>query len=211
MITTLQRPTSQVQDATIQKSAPNTNNGTTTPLFIGNPDGIANDIWRTLLRFDVSIFANATDLASATLTLVNLQTIPVNIANTFKIKRLTQPAWQEANATWNKYDATHNWTTAGGDVTNVLAVTATLAHAGDNLTADISNLILDAINNRGGWLNLIIQRTAETSAQDNAEFGSSEESTQANRPSLVVDWTPAQGFIPPPMSAGFQNMTGGMY
>ena len=67
--------------------------------------------------------------------------------------------WNEAQATWNSRTTGVAWTNLGGDYTDPHAhFTATFAGgAGDCLQVDITELVIDAIDNRGGLLDLLIR------------------------------------------------------
>ncbi|MBI3837677.1 MAG: DNRLRE domain-containing protein [Planctomycetia bacterium] len=192
-----------------------TNYGSTSPLQIGTAlEGKNAAVCRALLRFDLSLIPAGSSINSATLTLTNTGSGAVLIANGFELRRVTQQNWTEAGATWSTYNGTSNWNVPGGDTSLVNSSTVTLAHAGDNVVfndANVVALITDAIANRANLLQLLVKRASEPGTQDFGAFYSSENGTPANRPTLVVAYTPPASLRPAPFSSGFQDLVGNLF
>lgn len=86
-----------------------TNYGTYPNISIGNT-GINNQ--RSLLKFDLSSLAGVTLTAAPLLSLYRYQNNETT-TRVFRVYRVIRSGWTELGATWNKYDGTHEWGTAG--------------------------------------------------------------------------------------------------
>ncbi len=108
--------------------------------------------------------------------------------DTFTIHRLTQPNWTELGATWNNYNGSNTWATAGGDFVATPAQSLTIAAVQNLVFDDLQSLVEDAVRLRGGILDLLIKGTL-TTGLEYLELASSSNATPANRPKLVVNYT----------------------
>ncbi|MGD9644439.1 MAG: DNRLRE domain-containing protein [Pirellulales bacterium] len=179
-------------DAYITDAVPTGNFGTAETLLVGtNVIGSAFNM-RSLLRFDVSGVPLGTAILQATLHLQITSSILAS-DDAFTAYRLTQTGWTEDGVTWEKYDGSNNWSTAGGDYSLVGAAACVLQEPGD-VHFDVTALVLDAIANRGGILNLLIKGSESGSTQF-MEVSSSDEPTALIRPLLTIDYS-AQGSRP---------------
>lgn len=133
-----------------------TNNKDTNIRQEGATNNYGTDTFLTFGRYDPGQTHNALlnfTLASGTGTVtgvsINLYRLDAlgwsSNANsaTFDAHEITQTAWTETGATWNKYDGTNNWSSAGGDFSATIIDTA---GAATNLT----------------WLTLILMGTGST-------------------------------------------------
>jgi hypothetical protein len=81
------------------------------------------------------------------------------------LRRCTRPAdWTEDGVTWNKYDGTNDWTTAGGDVDNSTPTPVSfsaLPDGGLNVVTGLGPFVIDAIDNRNGIVSLILRADDE--------------------------------------------------
>ena len=98
-------------DTYIADDAPTTNHGTENGLYGGEWNGGAQ-VARTLLKSDLSSIPTSATVLSATLSLWVAADYADN-TRTYRVFRQKR-AWTEAGATWNKYDGTNDWQTAGG-------------------------------------------------------------------------------------------------
>ncbi len=148
------------KDTQIDGSAATTNYGTgaTAEVDVGYIAG-SKVLWRrTLITFQIP-----TEVASAEVYLAFLKlwcTSSLTTGTAAVLKRLTQ-AWTEAGVTWNKYDGVTNWATAGGDFTDVGAVSWATAAALTYKEIDVTALVQDAITSRSGLLDLILALSDE--------------------------------------------------
>jgi hypothetical protein len=150
--------------------------------------GIA--FYRPLVRFDVGGLPAGATVDTATLTL-----FPANGAlpagATFHLYRVTQTAWTESGATWNKYNGTNSWASPGGDYTTSGGLEVTIPGPSQDLVfSSLKNLVDDAIANRGGFLHLILIGPETGSTDNYYECKSSDDGTPETRPRLVIDYTP---------------------
>ena len=150
---------------------------------------------RPLLRYGLSGLPAGSTINSTTLTFYPGDGVLPG-GSTFNLYRITQEAWTEAGATWNKYDGTNNWTTAGGDYTVTDGDSDTIAGPSEQLVfAALKNLTDDAIANRGSLLHLILIGP-ETGEVDNYyDAKSSDDATSSTRPKLVIDYTVLPGLV----------------
>ena len=102
------------------------------------------------------------------------------------INRLTQLAWTEAGATWNKYDGTNAWTTPGGDFTTTNRVSKKIDADAAWFTWNAATLIQDCYNNQSKNVHLLLNRKDTTYY---VYFASREYATTSLRPKLTVTYT----------------------
>ena len=174
-----------------------TNYGTATTNWLYDAGGTPPnwDTARALIRFDLSKLTGVTVVSSATLSLlVTGGTYTTYKASTAKILR----NWGETTATWNKYDGTNTWTTAGCDDTTSDRTTAINA----------ADMPFGSTN----WVDWNVQPWVEDWLVDgNANYGviligelgshypyfvSRNNGTTANRPKLTIDYTAASATVP---------------
>jgi len=178
-------------------------NGIGEYLFSGMNNG--HQLRRAVLAFDIA----ASVPAGATITSVTLQlNVSMQLAGTHAstLHRLTSD-WGEGNsnstlrgggqgaaaatndATWlHTFFDTANWTTPGGDFVAQASATVDIGGSGPVTWASTASLVadvqgwLDAPESNFGWIIL----TDELTTPSAKRFDSRENSTAANRPSLVV-------------------------
>lgn len=188
---TLQPNATDGIDTMLKANAATTNFGTDVDLEVGELTGNANFIRRVLIKFDLSTLPSDATINSATLSLRCVADL-ASSATTYRVYRLKR-AWTETGATWNTYDGTNNWSTAGGfhaddceqtDIgSRAFTATETLNEFKDFALTPTSKGALDLGN---GWL-----IKADTELNDGYRFNSSDQATQANAPKLVIDYTEA--------------------
>lgn len=174
-------------DAYIDGGATTTNFGTATTLGIGR----FTSVTRALLQFDLSSIP-----AGATITQASLTLVTDNYGGTMTgtISRVTQNAWTEAGATWNKYDGTTDWTVAGAgsDVTSVNRVAYANANAslgGSTVLVGLAPMADYAFQNVAGQkLNMLFINDVETGI-NMWIVRSSDHGATGDRPKLVVQYT----------------------
>lgn len=171
-----------------------TSNFATSDLRVGEQSGNTN-LYRTLIKFDLSSIPSDATINSAVLTL-NITTDNSVNDRTMRAYRLKK-AWVEAQATWNIYSTGNNWTTAGGfdsadceqtDIGSVLIddATATSTTIDITLTASaVQEWVSGAFANNGILLKM------DTELNDAWRFSSSDAGTASLRPQLVVIYNDA--------------------
>ena len=110
---------------------------------------------RSIMNFDVSAVASRTISAAE---LLRHKTGIADQANPWSadIKRCTRPTtWTEAGITWNKYDGTNNWTTAGGDVANPTVMYTEPATDIKSPITGMVGFVTDAISLRSNIVSVI--------------------------------------------------------
>jgi hypothetical protein len=189
-------------DTNIRLSTPSKNWGNDPSLYVGVTNG-ATKVYRTLLAFDLSDIPGGAVVTSCELTVrVAQRTNPTP----GHVRRLCGEHWLdgngqgEAQATWNSWRTGAAWgaagasstttCSAGGDYTTAGEVAYTPpGGAGPFAFPDLSVLCQDALANRGGWLRLRISQDSEATPSNLIRLDSSDATTTANRPRLVVAWS----------------------
>lgn len=177
-------------DTNIVSDSPTNNYGTNAALYVGESNGASGRVRRSLLKFDLSgIPANAI-IDSAVLSLYAITDFSSN-ARTARVFRLKQ-AWTEAGCTWNAYDGTNGWQTAGGfgandceqtDIGSLAMTAAETMNAYKSWTLDaakVQEMISGAFPNNG-----FLMKT-DTEVDDMYAYNSNE--AASNKPKLVIDW-----------------------
>jgi hypothetical protein len=158
--------------------------------------------FRSLLRFDLASLPPGSSIVDATLALAHANS-NLSTSATFYASRLTQPAWTELGATWNKYNGASNWSAAGGDFTTVDQDSCTISSSTQDLTfPTLANLVVDAIQNRGGVLHLLVRGPEESSGTKLFGGNSSDSASASSRPKLTVN------YVGPPTLAIVDNGDG---
>ena len=158
-----------------------------------NNDGAGGDIGiyqsrdRSLLRFDFSQLPAGSSITSSNLNLTVTGNYGGNPnAEAMNAYRLTQ-AWTEGGVTWNKYDGTTAWATAGGDYDGTVRASSTAnAGVGQAITWDVTTLVQDWANNASPNQGLILINSGTTNG---LHFAAKENGNAAYRPTLATTIT----------------------
>jgi len=147
--------------------------------------------WRSAIHFTLPA-------GSGTITAIKVYIFlpveePLVGSPTTNIHELTRTNWVEADVTWNKYNATNDWTTAGGDysATIIDTVSPTANNAwyawdiGPGATNPISGLTW------GSEVHILFKDATE-SGVDHYWNGNSKEAT-TNKPYIEITYTTAAG------------------
>lgn len=138
---------------------------------------------RSLVGFDLSAIPAGSTITSASVKLY-VTDWTTNQGHTFA--RLTQNNWTEG-ATYNKYDGSNDWTTAGGDYTSDYSAEAYPDEIVDNwLSWNVMDMVQYALDNVGA-LNGIIKVSGTPFLQDLVMVSINGSSSQ--RPKLEVTYT----------------------
>jgi len=188
---TLQPDAAAGADTYIVDTSPNTNYGTLSSVRAGRLSSA--NLCRFLLKFDLSSLPDDAILVSSILTLY--QTSISAYPNTIEIFR-SKRAWVETQATWNDYATGSSWQEPGGfgaddcDATVIGSLAFTVPETAgyrDFVLTPTTKADLDFGN---GWL---LKATDEVTTNANRTFRSSDYSTAANRPRLVIEYTEGGG------------------
>lgn len=192
-ILNLQPDAANGMDTLIHNAAATTNYGTSTTLSIGEINNQTNRITRSLIKFNLSsIPANAT-ITSATMSLWTAADYSSN-TRTIGVYRLKRP-FTETQATWNIAQTGINWQTAGASGANDRETTSIgsvqiLANEPLNTQKQISlnpAKIQEFIN--GAFTNNGFILIVNTELNDRFDYKSSDNTTAAQRPKLVINYT----------------------
>lgn len=141
---------------------------------------------RTIINFDCTL-SGWTDLTAATLRLYVNTSFASAAATMYRCTRPSQ--WTETGVTWNKYDGTNAWTTAGGDYDGSTPTPKAFTFPASLgwMELDMLAFVNDARANRGGIFSVIAKL-------DNENPGSSvgggwDSRTGTYPPELVITGT----------------------
>ncbi len=143
---------------------------------------------RMLLKFDLSSIPAGALINSAVITFTARVTFTgVNVS----IYRLTQ-SFTELGATWNKYDGSSNWASAGGDFDSSAYSTVNPGSLTDGTKVPFTITSLVQAWASGSTNNgMLVKVSDEAGSADlrGLPAYSSDDSTADNRPLLVIDYT----------------------
>ncbi len=174
-------------DNVLVSGSPNANCGTLTDLYVGYYNENTWKIQRSILKFDISGVPTGTRVIDASLQLYKYHCSD----NTIDIDahRITQN-WTESSSTWNTYDGTNPWSSAGGDYDSTVI---------DTTTVDTTTGVWDAWNittlardwNEGIYSNygVLLKSVDEEAPSNDKWYRSSDYSTHTSlRPKLVISY-----------------------
>jgi hypothetical protein len=155
---------------------------------------------RSLIKFNLSSIASNATISSAILSLwvASSTATQTGYVGVYRCKR----AWTQANATWNKYDGTNAWQTAGGTGTNdydstewgTTSVAYNIAD-GTEVQFTLSNTemkkYIDGTYTNNGWL---VKSVPEDSSSRHSWYTCDEATQTTKRPKLVIEYTVPSGF-----------------
>lgn len=194
--TTTLRPGSEGFDNRIDDAEPDTNRATGVAERIGDADPAANRAGRLLIKFDVSSIDPSVTVSNATFSLFEQSAQGVG-PGACALHRLLRD-WVEAEATWNDWKTSNAWSTAGAtnttsDRSSTVSASLTLDGTGaaayvdwdgNQLDTDVGNFVSGSVSNFG-WV-LEAANENQGANADNSLFSMSDNSTEAERPKLVV-------------------------
>ena len=202
--TILKDPDTTVIDATLRKTSSTTNSGASTTMQLGDPNGGASDTERIAIKFDTSSIDSATTVSSAVLSLY--EEFAENGGPGFTIVVKLRRDWVEGDGTggsgvtWDSYDGSSNWTTAGADDTTddvytITSTSLTLDGTSANgyvswpstaqMVTDVQGFIDGSLPNKG-WK--IYGANEESGASStHSRFRSSDFASAGARPKLVIE------------------------
>jgi len=184
------------KDSFMDKNSPDTNSGSAIGLNLHDHYISPN---RPIINFTVTTGITSDSISSAKLFLNCIQSD--NLAPDGKVTKamkVTRDNWTEAGVTWNKYDGTNSWTTAGGDfvTTNPNQGSMTFPvdfDVNDWAEWDITDIINDAIDNVSRSANIEIKFNDETITSGEGRsymaFASKEYATTSIRPRLEITYS----------------------
>lgn len=177
-------------DNVINSTLPTTNFGTSTAMAITWASGTTL-IRRGLIRFDLSAIPAGSAISAAALTFNHADPTGDATGKALELHRITQPAWTELGSTWNTYDGTNNWASAGGDFVALAGATEAAPAAGGGagtVEYDVKTLAQDALDERSGLLDLLIRLDNESGSDYSCVLRSSDYTTALERPLLAITY-----------------------
>jgi hypothetical protein len=191
--TTIQPNETDGVDTYMNDDAATTNYGTSSILAIGDDPNTAANKLRTLIKFDLSGIPAGSVINSVSLIL----TVSADKSDwersvcVYRVKR----DWGESTATWNKYDGSNNWTTAGsGSVNDAETSNIGCATLSSNISAGTAvywtltaSKVQEMITG-GGFTNYGFILKSVDEYHDLFEYHSSSSSTSTYRPKLVISY-----------------------
>ena len=184
-------------DTFLKNTAATTNYGPNAGMDIG--EKYLTNTGRALIKFDFTKGTNPipaySRIISATLYITPVTDNSSN-ARVLSVYRSLR-AWTEAGATWNKYDGTSDWGTAGAANTTTDREAAAMGTAnisasqtlnvGVPITLNVSK-VQDWINGTFANNGMVLQ--VATESEDQFVYASSDHGTAAYRPKIVIDFIP---------------------
>ncbi len=173
------------QDTKLNSGSKTKNYGAAQSIDIdGSPD-VAG-----LFKWNISAIPTGSIIVSAAIEL-NVTNTSKDTYNAYALQR----AWDEMSATWQQYSAGQNWATAGGAGASDRGTAALGTFAAASM--GISRITLNAagiaavqawVNNPANNYGIILQDYTKSGGVD---VSTSEASTAAQRPKLIINYTPA--------------------
>jgi len=204
---------SATQDSYIDADFPDLNYGSETALYVESYDAKQR---RTLVHFDLPTIPPGAEFTSATLKLYYATFSHARGGNNpggriYWAYRVTQP-WTESGITWNKYDGTTSWTTAGGDYTETGGASLTMPSSMPRwIQWDVTTIVEAWIDDSQLNYGFIIKDADETMTVENwvwVSFRSREYTNQPGKnPILEIIYTEPGQVTPTIESAIFINPT----
>lgn len=143
-----------------------------------------------------SIMSFTMPIIDGTITQIDLtlrKSVQLSQLSTIELYRVSQDAWTESGATWNKYDGTNTWTTGGGDIDTHIVDVVAPADVGSTATWNIYGG--DAINpiayTWGQTVDLLIKNNESTTGTDPGAVFFGRGDVDANKPYITITYTPS--------------------
>ena len=161
----------------------NTSYCSSNELEVGSETGSVD---RSVVKFDLSSLPTDAAILSA-----GLDANCATSAHTqdLEVHRLTRAF--TSSVTWNKYDGTNAWTSAGGDFDSSVAATTTASASCDQLHWYVTKLVAQWVNGAQTNYGVLLKATNETTGYDTVL--QSEEGNSDLGPELDVVWAPRTG------------------
>ncbi len=183
----IQPDESAALDTSISETSPDTPTPSPITLLL-LADGGSSNKESIVISFDVSVVPAGSTIDTATLRISNISGPTGD--HDYRCARLTQP-WVEAEVTWNSYEFGNVWPGGAGaasDVDLTDAETGTVLNDED-LEFTITPLTQDALDDRSGFLDMLINTTDISAA--GGSYHSSSSGARSLRPRLTIEYTAA--------------------
>lgn len=187
-------PINPSKDTYLRKNSPLDGHGQGVTLIMR---GIAADVRRMLLQFDISAIPAGSTITTSSLDLY-LSNIFGSGTPTYTAYRVTRTDWEDAGngtanaeANWDNFkDPNVAWTAGGGDfsATETGGPYTFVAVASVFYSHDVASLCQDALDNRSGILSTLFKWDNEATGTQFSIYDSLESATAAQRPKLTVEY-----------------------
>ena len=193
---TLQPDAAAGEDTHLRDNQADNNFGANNTMVVGENKNVSI-LFRGLIKFDLSSIPSNATIDDATLSMWP-NDHQADTDGTFKLYRSLR-VWTEGGATWNKYDGTNSWGTAGGfnasdheqtEIASLLITAPPSIGAQHDWTitpAKVQDWIDGTLTNNGMMIKTVLE------LNDQINWKSSDFSDASQRPRLVVNYTPALG------------------
>ena len=179
------------KDTWLSATSATTNYGNSTTFSV---EGENNRRKRGLLQFDLSSVPTGVTFQSVKLLLewVSGEVVADDPVGVYALTR----SWVEGNgtsgsgATWNTYDGTNKWTTAGGDFDATPVATSTITNATGQKSWDVKTLVQDWISGTRTNYGMLLKRNPEADGNMPRHDFSSREGTVPPKLQIVYTYTP---------------------
>ena len=173
-----------------------TNYGTNTTIDIGME--AMSYTGRGLIKFDFTKGTNPIPMYSQILSAILYITPVDDISGNTRVLSVYRclRAWTEGGATWNKYDGTSDWGTAGAsNATDREADAMGTASIASNQTVNVAVPITLTVAKVQGWFNgglanngMVLQ--VATESNDQFRYAASDNGTAEYRPKMIITYIP---------------------
>lgn len=191
-----------INDSTLAERTPNVNFGRLATLRTGRAQQ-ANSDYHSIIRFNLTGIPSDVEIINATLQLYYYEIQPGDDQGNrnISVHRVQQNPtrdWAEMDVTWNDYNATSAWTSAGGDYNATPTDTATFNSTAVstfiswNVTRDVQSFADNRTLNYG-W----VVKDDVSASRTRRNFRSKEAVVPAQRPRLLIAWKPKQADLIP--------------
>lgn len=144
-----------VKDSFMNQPSPDTNYGNSPGMYLGITyiEGSKSGYWRVIMHFTIPAEVALGEVYLGLLCLFQMNVANGGVNTTFS--RVTKTGWTELGVTYHKYDGVNLWDMEGGD-SDTPTITVPLPPTGScSWTVDITDLVKDAITNRGRELHFM--------------------------------------------------------
>ena len=180
--TTLQPPEASAVDRSILSTG--SHSATYAEAWTGEHYGSR---YRHIQVWDLGTIPADAVIQSATLTMLNVSD-SIGSDTEVCVYRVDDVRPTES-VSWLTYNGSDSWTSDGGDYTTTFASIADQAPGAD-LVRDVTDMLVDAIDNRGGFLSILIATTPEidetASGSERIKYHSSNATSSSDRPKIDI-------------------------
>lgn len=174
-----------VKDNYLYKETPDANCGTETSFIIyAEPSAIAHPA----LQFDFSELPEGAVISAATLNLYYFSLYGPTAGRTYWAYELTQTDWTETGSTWNKYDGSNAWSTAGGDYIPDDGASLLVPLSYGWMAWDVLNLVKHFQSSHSKIANFLLRDGTENATAASYFYSRNYNTNPTLRPKLIITY-----------------------